>query len=76
MHLATIFDGKSAWDTVEYEVSTFAKTQKPCILRIKMNFFIRVYRPNEGKSWIFMKSHMLSFENRVFEDSKLEFWAP
>ena len=76
LHLATIFDGKSAWDTVEYEVSTFAKTPKPSILRMKMNLFLRVHRPNEGKSWIFMKNHMLSFEISVFEASKLEFWAP
>ena len=36
---ATILEEKSAWDTVKYEVSTFAETQKPSVLRIKMNFF-------------------------------------
>ena len=40
LHLATILNEKSAWDIVEYEVSTFAKTQEPCILRIKMNCFL------------------------------------
>ena len=38
LHLAAVFDEKSAWDTVKYEVSTFAKTPKPRILRIKMFF--------------------------------------
>ena len=76
LHLAVIFDEKSAWDTVKYKVSAFAETQKPCILRIKMNFFQRVYRPNEGKSLISIEKASLSFEKRVFEESKLEFWAP
>ena len=76
MHLATIFDGKSAWDTVEYEVSTFAKTPKPCILRIKMIFFIRAYRPNAGKSLIVIKNIISRSKKRVFEEAKLDFWAP
>ena len=76
LHLATIFEEKSAWDTVKYEVLTFAETQKPSILRMKMNFFQRVCRPNEGKSLISIKKALLSFEKRVFEESKLEFWAP
>ena len=76
LHLAAIFEGKSAWDTVKYRVSAFAETQKPRILCIKMNFFQRVYRPNEGKSLISMEKQLLSFKKRVFEDSKLEFWAP
>ena len=36
LHLATIFDEKSAWDTVKYEVSTCAESTKPCILRIQI----------------------------------------
>ena len=76
LHLAAILEEKSAWDTVKYRVSAFAETRKPRILCIKMNFFQRVYRPNEGKNWIFMKKQLLSFEKRVFEESKLEFWAP
>ena len=35
LHLATVFDEKSAWETAIYEVSAFVKTQKPCMLRIK-----------------------------------------
>ena len=41
-----------------------------------MNFFQRVYRPNEGKSQVFIKKTLLSFEERVSRKPKLEFWAP
>ncbi len=76
LHLATTIEETSAWKTAIYKVSAFAKTEKPCILRITINFFQRVYRPSEGTNWIFMKKPVLSFEKLVFEESKLEFWAP
>ena len=74
--IGKIIEGKSAWETAIYEVSAFVKTRKPRILRMKFNFFRRVSRPNEGKSLIFNEKPLLSFEKRVFDESKLEFWTP
>ena len=76
MHSAKTIEEKSVWETAIYEVSAFAKTQKPCIIRNKINFFQRFTRPNEGKILILIKKPLLSFEKRVFDESKLEFWAP
>ena len=38
LHLATIFDEKSAWETAIYEISAFVTTRKPRILRMNFDF--------------------------------------
>ena len=66
LHLASISDEKSAWDTVKHVVLKFSETLKPCILRVEMKFFYRVKRPNGRKNMNFNEKAMLAFEKRDF----------
>jgi hypothetical protein len=73
LHLAAISKEKSASNIVKHEVLKFPEKLKPCILRLKMQFFQRFKRPNGPKSENFMKKVVLAFEKQDFEFTKLEF---